>query len=115
MNWQLPLALVLNALANILIRAGAKGKDVGLDGRVVRLMLDPYVLGGIVSFGLALVFYAWALTRIDVSTAYPIMTAGGLILVAGAGIWLFDEALTASKAAGLLLILVGVLVLARQA
>jgi len=78
------LALVLNAIANILMKLGSG------DGGLMVVVTDPrkffgngYLLFGIVTFVLALGFYTFALSKIQLSIAYPIMTSMGFLIVVG--------------------------------
>jgi multidrug transporter EmrE-like cation transporter len=60
---------------------------------------------------LALGAYSFALSRLDLSIAYPIMTSLGLVIVALASILLFGETFNGPKIAGTLLIIFGVILL----
>jgi len=55
---------------------------------------------------------AGALSRVPVSIAYPMLSIG-YVVNAVAAVFLFSEALTAGKVAGIGLIVAGVIVLAR--
>ncbi|CAB3395494.1 DMT family transporter [Kyrpidia spormannii] len=85
----------------------------GLVGAVLSLVTNVYLLAGIVSFVLALGAYTFALTRFQLSVAYPMMTSLGLVLVALASMVVFREPFTWSKTVGTLLILAGVIFVAR--
>ena len=78
----------------------------------LRLALDPWVISTIVAVGLASVTYAAALTRTQLSIAYPFMSLS-FVLVLLLSAPLFHEPLTAAKVIGVGLIVVGVIVGAR--
>jgi len=102
--------IILNALANILIKAGAnrsEGKGFSW-GAILQMLLNPFIVGGIVFFILALGAYSFSLTKFPLSIAYPIMTSLGLILVASASVVFFGESFGLLKCVGTLMILVGV-------
>ena len=73
------VALTLNAAANVLLKIGATRLG-GIDepGLLGRLVSDYYLLAGLLLFALNVVFYVAALARLNLSTAYPIMVAGGI-------------------------------------
>lgn len=100
------LALVANAAANILIKAAAARTPEGAGA--LAQVFDLRFLGGLACFGLALVGYALALRRFDLSLGYPVMTGGGLVLVTLVSAWWFRETITPLRAIGILAILVGV-------
>jgi small multidrug resistance pump len=108
-------ALILNATANLLIKASAAppAADVaapagGAIAAVLRLATNIPFLIGLLCFGLNLVAYQYALQRLQISIAYPIMvTCGYVIIVAVAG-WKMGERLVPVQWAGVVLILVGV-------
>ncbi|WP_155053862.1 DMT family transporter [Streptomyces blattellae] len=64
-------------------------------------------LGYVVSF----VLLAQTLKTVGIGTAYAIWAGVGTATIAVLGLWLFGEALTFTKAAGILLIVGGVVVL----
>ena len=59
-------------------------------------------------FALNVVFYVAALARLNLSTAYPIMVAGGTVIVVGVSIFALREALTPLQMLGLALLVVGI-------
>ena len=121
----LTLALLLNAAANLMIRFGMRAIDIELGGAglldggpwvMARILLRHWVvLAGIACFALNVVFYAYALQKLPISMAYPIMvTCGFAIIVVVAGLTL-DERLSVVQWLGVAAILVGVLLVAKDA
>ena len=108
-------AIFFNALANILIKVGMVrvGKTEGWFQLLAKAALQPALLGGIISFALALVAYSFVLTRMNLSVAYPIMISMGLIIVVFASHFVLSEAITPLQIAGFLLIIAGVWMVAR--
>ena len=112
----LVVALVLNATANLLIRAGARGiaakwpeeTAVPLLAALKAGIVNPWIIGGVVCFALNLAAYSYALTKLPVSLAYPIMVSVGYaIIVCGAAVW-FSERLNIWQWVGVGVILAGV-------
>lgn len=112
--FSLGLAVLLNAAANILIKTGTPG--FGPDFEVDTLwgmVRNPYIIAGIASFAAALAFYALALTRIELSVGYPIMTSLGIAIVFVWSVIVFHERLDWTKITGTVMVLAGVVLLAR--
>jgi small multidrug resistance pump len=121
----LAVALILNATANLFIKFGMRAMDLELAGAspledgalgLVRLLFRHWiVLAGLACFALNVVFYAYALQKLPISAAYPIMVATGFaIIVAVAGAKL-GERLSVTQWAGVAAILLGVVLVARDA
>ncbi len=106
------IALILNAAANILLKAGSTALTGSLSfATLVRALTDPYLMGGIVLFALNVICYSYALSRLPLSLAYPTMIIGGLLIVTTASIIIFGESLSYLQAAGIALIVFGVILL----
>ena len=104
-------ALVFNAVANILIKEGMKGKSIALSSveEIFRsIALNPIVVSGIFFFGLALVAYSYVLTQLKLSVAYPIMTSAGFLIVVTYSFVKLQEQITMIQLCGMALILAGV-------
>lgn len=78
---------------------------------VVGLLLSPWVISGLAAAFLASVCWMLALTKLELSRAYP-FTALSLVLVVFASALFFGETLNAGKVAGATLIVAGVFVVA---
>lgn len=75
---------------------------------VLLLLLDPLILSGFVAaFGAALAWMA-AMTKFDLSHAYPFMALNFVLILMLSG-WLFHEPITALKVIGVALIVLGTL------
>lgn len=105
----LMLAVLLNAFANILLKEGAIRLGALGDPHLMQRVLDnPYLLSGLGLFALNVVFYLAALSRLNLSVAYPVMVAGGLLMVVlGSVIWL-REHVTALQWGGIALLMLGI-------
>ncbi len=114
----LVIALLFNALANILMKlANVKNvlpPDASLMDKVTGLYLSWPFLVGLAAFGMNLLFYTQALNKMSLSVAYPIMTGSGFAIIGLAGYWMFSERLTLVQTAGIFLILIGITLIAQQ-
>jgi len=110
--------VLLNAAAQLLLKAGtnAVGPFEFATGNIVpvglRLALEPYILGGVACYVVSLVVWILALSRVQVSIAYPMLSIG-YVINAVAAWYLFGESLTAFKLTGIGFIVVGVFLVAR--
>lgn len=77
------------------------------------LLLDPFIISGLVSAFIASLFWMMAMTKFELSYAYPFMGLTYAIVFAIA-IYLFGEAFTTYKMVGILLIMSGIYVLSRS-
>ncbi len=108
----LVFAICANASANIFIKAGM-AKVAKIEGSMLhKSITQPFIWAGALCFGLALLAYAWCLSKMELSVAYPIMTSVGLIIVALVSYLLFQEQFTNLKIIGTLLIVIGVVLVA---
>ena len=113
----LVFALIANATANVLIRWGMKDMQLNLAEPVqmVRgILLNGRVMGGIVLFAANVLAYAFALNKLRLSVAYPVMTSVGLVIVMVLSYALLGERITGLQLVGTALILGGVALVASQ-
>ena len=76
-------------------------------------MLHPGVLGGLACYALSVVIWVVALSRVDVSIAYPMLSVG-YVVNALLAIWLFGEVVSMQRWLGIGVILIGVTLVARS-
>ena len=111
----LSLAIVLNALANILMKVAMlkQAKTTDIITMVKQSLTNPVLFLGLISFALALVAYCFVLAKINLSIAYPLMTSLGFLIVILAS-WLFlGENITRIQIVGFTCIIAGVWMVAR--
>jgi len=111
--------VLLNAAAQMLLKAsvseiGSISLNLNRAWPVAqRLMSEPWLWLGLLCYGISVVVWILALSRVDVSIAYPMLSIG-YIVNAFAAWWLLGESLGSGKLAGIGIIVVGVIVLARS-
>jgi multidrug transporter EmrE-like cation transporter len=111
--------VLLNAAAQLLLKAGtnAVGHFEFSAANIVpvglRLALEPFILGGVACYVVSLVVWIMALSRVEVSIAYPMLSIG-YVINAVAAWYLFGESLTALRLTGIGFIVVGVFLVARS-
>ena len=101
-------AVLLGTAAQLFLKAGTNAAPVGLN-----LALEPRILAGIACYAVSLVVWILALSTTPVSVAYP-MVSLGFALNAPLAWWLLGEAVTPMRMAGIGVIIVGVVLVARS-
>ena len=109
--------VLLNAGAQLLLKAGAKSvgplANLGaLRNAAWALALHPGIIGGLFCYVVSVVVWIVALSRVDVSVAYPLLSIG-YVVNALLAMWLFGEAVSLQRWLGIGVILVGVALVAR--
>jgi small multidrug resistance pump len=66
---------------------------------------------GLTVYSLALVIFAWLLRRAELAVIFSLWVGVAAVLLALAGWWFFDEALSLRRLAGLALVVVGMVLL----
>ena len=119
--WWVIGGVLLNAVAQLLLKAGASSTGpilIGAPGNALaRSALDlaqhPAILGGLACYAVSVVVWIVALSRVDVSIAYPMLSIGYVVNALLAG-WLFGEDVNAQRWLGIGVIVVGVVLVARS-
>ncbi len=111
--------VLLNAGAQLLLKAGVKPLGAlsveasTLLATGARVLTQWPILAGLACYVLSVGVWLVALSRVEVSVAYPMLSLG-YVVNAVAAYWLFGEALGPMRCAGIAIILVGVYVVARS-
>jgi drug/metabolite transporter (DMT)-like permease len=79
----------------------------GTEGYLRAMLLDPFVLSGLLAAGFAAICWILAVRQLPLAFAYPMMALTFVLVPLGASI-LFDEPLSLVRSAGLALIVAGV-------
>lgn len=112
-------AIVLGTCAQLLLKAGANViGPVAFDAEAwfaatLRFALEPRILAGTGCYALSLILWILALTRVEVSMAYPMLSIG-FALNAVLAWWLLGEAVTPMRMLGIAVIIIGVALVARS-
>ncbi len=78
-----------------------------------RLAFEPHIFGGLGCYVISVVIWILALSRVEVSIAYPMLSIGYVVNAAAAYV-LFGEAVTPFRLLGIGVIIVGVYIVARS-
>jgi multidrug transporter EmrE-like cation transporter len=121
-TWVLILTGVgLNAAAQLLLKVATKSlshfsefnADI-LSSSVLILFKSPSFWAGMLCYGASLCVWVAALSKAPVSTAYPMLSLGYVVVAAVSVAWL-GETLTPAKVLGIALICAGVVLVSRNA
>jgi len=111
--------VLLNAAAQLLLKAGTNAIGAfafTADNLVpvgIKVASDPFIVSGLGCYALSVVVWIMALSRVEVSLAYPMLSIG-YVVNAVAAWYLFGEALTAQRMIGIATIIAGVFLVARS-
>jgi len=117
----LSLALTLNATANLMMKFGVNRfkprgfpMDEGIGAMLTAVVGNWVLLLGLSCFVINVVFYAYALSGLKISVAYPIMFCGGVAIIVLIAFLFLHERLSAVQWVGLVCIVVGVILVSRN-
>jgi multidrug transporter EmrE-like cation transporter len=111
--------VLLNAAAQLLLKSGtnAIGTFEFAAHNVIpvgwKIATQPHILSGIGCYVVSVVVWILALSRAEVSVAYPMLSIG-YVVNAVAAWYLFGEAVTPARLAGIGIIVLGVFIVARS-
>ena len=109
--------VLLNAAAQLMLKAGAnRVGPVAIDSAALmsaarELAFSLPIAGGIACYVVSVLVWIIALTRVEVSIAYPMLSIGYVVNAVAAWM-LFGEQLTPLRLVGILVIILGVYLLA---
>ena len=111
--------VALNATAQLLLKAGAIAAgpielEMSSLSGLRALLLSGWVLSGLACYAVSVLAWILALSRVEVSVAYPMLSLG-YVATAVAGWMLYDETITPLRVAAIGVIIVGVCMLAVSA
>lgn len=122
MQKYIPLILAVvttNAISQLLLKQGMIniGKfdftTSGIVQALPRIVFSPYVIGGLLTLIFSMGLHLLALSRVDISFAYPFLSVS-YVIVLFAGYLLFGEAITTYRIAGVGLICIGTVFIAQS-
>lgn len=111
--------VLLNAAAQLLLKAGTNAIGVFEFSRENILPVgwkvasEPHIMTGLACYVISVVVWIMALSRVEVSIAYPMLSIG-YVVNAIAAWYLFGEAVTVMRLTGIGFIIIGVFIVARS-
>ena len=111
--------VMLNAVAQLALKASVREMGaigLGITSSVpafIKLAFEPFLWVGLFCYGFSVIIWILALSRVDVSIAYPMLSLG-YVVNAFAAWQLFGEVMNPARIVGIGIILIGVYILARS-
>ncbi len=111
--------VLLNAGAQLLLKAGTNAvgafefSSANIMPVGVKLATEPHIVGGLGCYVISVVVWIMALSRVEVSVAYPLLSFG-YVVNAIAAYYLFGEAVTPLRLTGIGVIVLGVYLVTRS-
>ena len=111
--------VLLNALAQLGLKAATRvsgplfAGDAGVWQKGLQLLTVPPLWYALVAYGLSVIVWLVGLSRVPVSQAYPLLSLGYVINI-GLAWWLLGEVPNLQRVAGIGVIVVGVILVARS-
>jgi drug/metabolite transporter (DMT)-like permease len=111
--------VLLNALAQLGLKAATRvtgpllAGDAGVWQRGQQLLAVPPLWWALAAYGLSVIVWLIGLSRVPVSQAYPLLSLGYVINI-GLAWWLLGEVPNAQRVAGIGVIVLGVVLVARS-
>ena len=111
--------VLLNAIAQLSLKASVADTGIiqldtqSLLSSAGSLVTNVWLWLGLICYAVSVVVWILALSRVDVSIAYPMLSIGYIVNAVAAS-YLFDEPLGIGKVVGIGIIILGVYVLARS-
>lgn len=111
-------SILMSSTAHVLLKKGAmsvaaiSASNQSLLTNIWVTASNPWVIGGMSLHVSALAVWMWALSRVDISFAYPFLAVGYVIVSLLAWQWL-GENITQSRLLGMVIIIIGITVLSR--
>ena len=111
-------SILISSFAHLFLKKGVSGSrfedliNEGFYSLFIYIISNPWIVGGMFLHGCALVVWLFALSRVDISFAYPFLALGYVIISIMAWLWL-GETVTATRMMGMLIIITGLVVLSR--
>jgi multidrug transporter EmrE-like cation transporter len=112
--------VLLNAIAQLFLKSGTNTlgslqyllEQDGLFGTLIKVIFQPWIFSGLTCYVFSVAVWIIALSRIQVSVAYPMLSIG-YVLNAVAAWYLFGEVLSLQKVLGISVIIVGVFLISK--
>ncbi|MDR1334497.1 MAG: EamA family transporter [Holosporaceae bacterium] len=107
--------VVMNTLAQLLLKKGVSLVDFGqsLQGLILAIIANIYICGGIFIFVISLLLWLYLLSQFDLSFLYPFGSLS-YVLAALGGWFFFAEHISLCRGGGIMLILIGVILIAKS-
>ena len=111
--------VLLNAMAQLALKAATRvsgpliAGDAGVSQRALSVLAVPSFWWAMLAYGLSVIVWTVGLSRVPVSQAYPLLSLGYVVNI-GLAWWLLGEVPNVQRVAGIAVIVLGVVLVARS-
>ncbi len=113
-------SVTLNVTANILLKKGVmsfggiSASKAELLTSLTKAAFSPFIIGGLVLYGLSFVIWLRVLSFNDLSRAYPIFASVVFLMTTLGSIKFLNEDVSAMRFVGIIVMLAGIFIVARS-
>ncbi len=114
----LGLGVLANVGAQFFLKSTVRGQELlagerGGIGGVLGLLARPFFWLALALYAVGFLSYTIALSRLELSKAYPVSSAAAIVLIAAVSFLFFKESLDTLKVVGLALLVAGIFLVLR--
>lgn len=107
------ISIATTITGQLLLKKATANQRFSLDptqlfSTLTALVLNPYLMGWVLSAGISATLWIVVLSRFELSLAFPVSTTLSYILILVLSWWLFDEQMTVTRWIGIGLMSVGI-------
>lgn len=109
-------AVISNVLGQAFMKAGVNqlgGISISNAADFIKIFFTPFVILGIATYGIGTIFWILALSKFDLSFAYPFLSIG-YILILIISYFIFKEDINAFKVLGIFAIIAGIILISHK-
>jgi len=107
------ISILLGVIGQIVLKLGSSSVSTSSVLSIFSSFLNPYIIGGLFCYGVSAFFWVLALTRLDLSTAYPLLSIS-YVLVTLSAYFFLGESLNIYKIVGITIIILGVILMGQK-
>jgi|GEM_PF-1241985 len=115
------VGVVLNVFAQFFLKLEMKNNNilgnvnnaVDLLVKIIHLFVRPFFILSLFLYGTSFVIYSITLSKLELSKAYPVSSAGAIILIFILSIIFFSESMNWGKILGIVFCIVGIFLIFR--
>lgn len=112
------VSVLMGAMGQILVKIGAKHLELDFSGphlaqSLLAILKNLPVMSGMALYGLSFILWVKVLSKVELSYAYPLVSVGYIVIMAFS-YFVFKESISLFRIIGTLLIVLGVIFVARS-
>ena len=114
----LGLGVLANVGAQLFLKSTVRGRELiagerGALGGILGILGKPFFWLSLALYGVGFLSYTFALSKLELSKAFPVSSAAAIVLITAVSFLFFKESLDALKLVGLVLLVSGIFLVLR--